>query len=262
MKNFILLLLFVCCTAASNYQVEKYYVTFVKGNVTVEKTKKAIKVGDALSSNDKLLFANKQSKVSCISPSKGRFDISPKESSTGTSELYAVLKSNLVPVTSKYSLSTRSILFEGNDPALYFNSSETQNRILLVENKPFLVKPAYKMDNSNFFFIQYIVNGATITHKIAQTNQQLIFSSSTFENAPEMVVLCYQQDINGKPKSTIVAKFVPVLASEESLLEQIRLIKKNSVEDKKKLQSEISSHLFDNYGKIGSEEISELLRKI
>lgn len=262
MRNCILLLLFICCTAASNFQAEKYYVTFVKGSVTIEKTKKAVKVGDALGPNDKLLFANIQSKVSCISPSKGRFDVSPKESSAGSGELFAVLKSNLIPVTSKYSLSTRSVLFEGNDPTLYFNSPETQNRILLIDNKPFLIKPSYKLDKLNFFFIQYSVNGTTLTRKIQQNNQELLFSSSTFENTPEMVVLCYQQDFNGKAKSYIIAKFIPVLATEEVLLEQINLIKKNSIADKKKLQSEISSHLFDNYGKIGAEEVSGLFLKI
>jgi hypothetical protein len=261
MRNCILLVLFICCTAASNFQAEKYYVTFVKGNVTIDKTKKVVKVGDALDSNDKLLFANKQCKVSCISPSKGRFDISPKESAAKSSELYAILKSNLVPVTSKYSLSTRSVLFEGNDPALYFNSPETQNRILLIENKPFLIKPSYKMDKLNFFFIQYTVNGKVITSKIQQADQQLFFSSNTFENSSEMVTLCYQQDFNGKAKSSIVAKFIPVLVKEEVILEQINLIKKNSIVDKKKQQSEILSHLYDNYGKIGAEEISELYLK-
>lgn len=262
MKNCLLLILFICCTAASDFQSEKYYVTFVKGIVTIEKTKKDIKVGDILDPNDKLLFANKNAKVSCISPTKGRFNVGPKQSSEGSSELYAILKSNLVPVTSKYSLSTRAVLFQGNDPAHYFISPETQNKILLVENKALLVKTSYKMDKSNFFFIQFTANGTTLTRKIQQTNQELFFNSNTFENAPEMVVLCYQQEFNGKGKSTIIAKFIPVLAKEEALLEQIRLIKQNSALDKKNLQSDISSHLFDNYGKIGTEEISELLLKV
>jgi len=263
MKYSILLLLLFCCTAATTLPTEKYYVTFVRGSVKIEKTKKLVKVGDVLGPDDELWFSDKFSKVSCINPTKGRFDISPIVVKTGNGELYAVLKSSLIPVASKYSLSTRSIFFEGNDPASYFNSQETQNRILIIENKPFLVNSSYKMDKSNFFFIQYVLDGVTLTHKIQQVNQQLFFSLATFENTPETVVLCYQQDNNGKPKSSILAKFHPVLASEAELSEQIQLIKNISGEVKKtKLQSEVANHLFDNYGKIGAEELSELLLKL
>jgi hypothetical protein len=263
MKYCTILLLLICCTSATTLSSEKYYVTFVKGNVTIEKTKKLVKVGDVLGPDDRLSFPDKISKVSCINPTKGRFDISPIALKNGNGELYVILKSSLIPVTSKYSLSTRSIFLEGNDPASYFNSPETQNRILIIENKPFFVNSSYKMDKYNFFFIQYVLDGVTFTHKIQQANQQLFFSLATFEKTQETVTLCYQQDYNGKPKSSILAKFYPVLASEAELSEQIQLIKKISGEGKKnKLQSEVANHLFDNYGKIGAKELSELLLKL
>ena len=76
-----------------NSLTEKYYVTFVKGSVIVSKTKLPVKIGDVLTEEDKLIFKDLSSKVSCIHPTKGRYDITPiKAKSSGDNELVAILK--------------------------------------------------------------------------------------------------------------------------------------------------------------------------
>ncbi|WP_316811049.1 hypothetical protein [Pedobacter heparinus] len=241
-------------------QAERYYVTFIKGTVILKKTGKPLKIGDALLSTDALVFKESSGKVSCISPGKGRFDINAaKIVGGGKSELLAVLKSNLVPSTSTYRLSTRSMMFEGNDPVTYFSSLETQDRILLIENEPFIVKPIYKLDASNFFFLQYPVNGNLTTHKIEHTDRGLLFSGKLLATPSGPVTLCYQSDTDGKAKSSALAKFYPVLANKEEITKQIELIKSAyGTTDKKKLKTEVTGHLFDNYGKIGGEELSRV----
>jgi hypothetical protein len=178
-KNIIIAFLVFITLAFT--QADKYYVTFVKGNVQLERSRKNVKVGDVLTANDKLIFTDKAAKVSCISPGKGRFDISAQAVKAGAKgELLAVLKSSLVPASGTYHLSTRSIMFEGYDPATYFTSGETQGRILLIRDEPLIIKPAYKLDSGNFFFIQYTVNGKTTLHKVEHNEKGIVLSDKLF----------------------------------------------------------------------------------
>ncbi len=258
MKHIFLLLLF-CSFTTKNSLTEKYYVTFVKGSVIVSKTKLPVKIGDVLTEEDKLIFKDLSSKVSCIHPTKGRYDITPiKAKSSGDNELVAILKSNLTHSAVNYSLSTRSIGFDGNDPLLYFKALETQGRILFIENEPFLVKATYKMDDKNFFFIQFEDNGTTVAHKIKQNNFQLFFSKENFLTSSgipvETASICYQSYVNGHSNSTVIADFKPIIATKEEISNEINLIEKIVVsKDKKKVKSEIVNHLFENYGKIDAE---------
>lgn len=150
-------------------------------------------------------------------------------------------------------------MFEGNDPATYFSSLETQDRVLLIGNEPFIIKPTYKLDEANFFFLQYPVAGKLTTHKIEHTDQGLLFSEKLFLTGPEPVTLCYQSNAGGKTISVALAKFYPVLAGKEEIMKQVELIKSvYGTADKKKLKTEITAHLFKNYGKIGAEELNRI----
>ncbi|MES2828460.1 MAG: hypothetical protein V4687_09905 [Bacteroidota bacterium] len=242
-------------------QAEKYYVTFIKGAVTVKKTGKALKVGDVLSPTDALVFKDATGKVSCISPGKGRFDINAGSlKSGGGSELLAVLKNNLVPSTSSYRLSTRSLAFEGYEPKSYFQSAETGNRILLLKDLPVQINAAYPITESSFFFVQYTENGKTQTKKLQQDSKGIVFADGVFPTSVDKVMLCYQDKSSGTARSSMLASFTPILVSKEEVIEQVRVIKLNSAGfDAKKLKEQIAAHLYDNYGKISLQEIEALL---
>ena len=264
MGNLFVVFLWLTLTVAP---VEKYYVTFVKGTVLLKKTGKPVKVGDALNPDDKLFFRDKTSKVSCISPGRGRFDISAQQvKADAGGELLAVLKSIMVPVASNYKLSTRSLMFEGYDPKTYFQSPETGGRILLIKGEALPFSPSYKQDDKNFFFVQFNLNGKPFTRKVMHNANGVIFTDELFNgisqaSGTKKVMLCYQSVQHGTPRSSVVAEFVPVLASKAEIIEQVRLINQLSgITDKKKLNSETLAHLFDNYGKIGSGEVNKLMQ--
>jgi len=265
MRFLFLIVLLVCSSASSTIPVEKYYITFIKGKAVLATTQHLLKVGDVLTAEDKILFDSKSSKISCINAAKGRFDLQPLSSKSGNEqELYAILKSGLIPTASSYSLSTRSIVFEGNDPVLYFAAPETQGRVLILEREPFLVKATYKMDDSNFFFIQFEENGGKTTKRISQKGRYLIFSKDTFstnKGAPAaMVSLCYQSLENGQVQSTILVDFHPILTTSQEIRLEVGVIRKISgAKDSKHLKSAIINHIFENYGKIGAEELSLFL---
>lgn len=255
----------VCCAAATKPTVDQYYITFIKGKAVLARTKQTLKIGDVLTGEDKIIFDDKSSKLSCINAVRGRFDIKPVSSkSGGENELFAILKSGLIPAASSYSLSTRSIVFEGYDPVVYFAAPETQGRVLVLEQQPFLIKSSYKMDESNFFFIQFEENGIKTSKRIRTKGQNLIFSKDNFNTAngqpAQSVSLCYQTYENSLTSSSIVVAFQPVISTVAEINVAVSLIKKIYVQkDKKQLKSAIINHLLENYGKIGAEELSIFL---
>lgn len=266
MKNILLLIPFF--VLVSFVQEEKYYITFIKGTVLVERTGKQVKISETLLTSDKLIFKDNNAKLACISPGKGRFEISPvKSNNNSRGELIAVLKNILLPISNTYHLSTRSLIFNGYDPETYFNCEETQNRILLLTDQPLALKSSYNPDPNNFFFVQYDNDGKTITRKIAQSEKGLLFSNSLFIESsdisiPKKVLICYQAKDASGSHSSVLAEIIPVLATVSEIRQQISLIKKYSPSsNSKKLNEEILSHLYDNYGKIGSEEIAILSKE-
>ncbi|MBL7759794.1 MAG: hypothetical protein JNK08_03775 [Sediminibacterium sp.] len=264
-RSFLLICLLPLLALA---QPETYYVTFLKGTVINQQTKQAIKIGDKLSATDKLIFKDSQGKLACISPGKGRFELSGQKLQADKSgELLAILKSNLLPVTNTYHLSTRALVFEGYDPKTYFNAAETGERILLLTDKALPIIPAWKIDAAHFFFIQYNnSNGKPVTKKIPYSEKGLLFNTAVFTDEAgnaidQKVMLCYQAKENEKAYSQVLASFLPVLAETSSIKEQLQLIKKySSTTDKKKLQAELSAHIYTNFGKIGAEELEMLMQ--
>ena len=261
MKKLTLILLFSISTAFA--QTEKYYVTFISNDVILQRTGKALKLGDAMLPSDKLIFKNKGAKISCISPGKGRFDLNGEQVRPGAGgELLAVLKGNLVPSEKTMHLSTRSLPGSGYNPETYFVAPETSDRILLIENEVLPISTSYKRDPQNFFFIQYNDNSKIVTRKIAQNDTGLIFDSSLFTGAatPQKVKICYQSNKSGSARSSQIAEFTPVLLSKETLSQQVKILEAYSgIKDKKLLIAEILTHLAANYGKIGADEIPAFL---
>ena len=246
-------------------QIEQYYVTFLKGIVVLQRTKQPLKPGDKISAEDKLIFKDKTCMLNCISPGKGRFEITASQSKPNNEgELLAVLKSNLLPVANTYHLSTRALMFEGYDPKTYFRSEETNNRILLLTDQALPISSTYKLAAGNFFFVQYQLNGKTITKKVTQTDQGLLFQPELFidgTSQTEKVMLCYQSKESGVARSTVLAEFTPVVSSSTIIKEQINLVSQHAgITDAKKLNTEIASHIYSNYGKIGLETLASMVQ--
>lgn len=248
-------------------QPETFYVTFLKGVVINKQTRQPLRVGDKLASADNLIFRDPQAKVSVVSPGKGRFELdAQKLKPSVTGELLAIVKSSLLPVTSTYHLSTRSVVFQGYDPKSYFSAAETGGRVLLFTDRPLPINSSYTLDADHFFFIQFSSNGRTVTKKIPASNNGLQFIPALFmdeagRQVTDPVMICYQSPLGGKSNSTQLSSFIPVLADWQTLKEQVVLIKKYSnTTNEKKLQQEISAHVFSNYGKIGAEELDQLMQ--
>lgn len=256
----ILFLLMILVANVVNAQV--YYVTFIKGSVKHSASGKSIAVGDKLSEKDQLIFIDKTSKLSCISPAKGRFDITADKSKQNSKkEWVAVLSDLLVPAYASKQLSTRAIGEETSAEVL-FKSSHPENKLLLIDDQWIDVTTTAPLDKSNFFFLQYDVNGKTITKKLPSKEHALSFNRSllvdangetlTTDQVPT-VALCSQSVQNGKPTSKIVARFNPVFLSASDFNNEVAILKTHLsglYSTPEKLNNEIYNHFYGNYGSV------------
>ncbi|SDL74948.1 hypothetical protein SAMN05421813_10221 [Daejeonella rubra] len=252
-------------------QTDVYYVTFVKGIVQLESTKKIIKPGDKITAKDKLIFKDQASKVSCISPSKGRFEIRPDtEAATKKGEWLAVIGEKLIPSSTYQRLSTRSLdVDNGYDPINYFGN-KLEKPIVILSGIPLPVKMSYKIDAFNFFFLQYDHEGKTIVRKVGSIGQSLLFIPELFTDSDgnmltqeslKKVFLCYQSNINSIARSKSLVEFRPLLVDRDQLASEISFmynylkpLKNNSLKD---IHEEIFAHLIENYGKIDANLIEK-----
>ncbi|MEO6734227.1 MAG: hypothetical protein ABIN01_23600 [Ferruginibacter sp.] len=238
-----------------------YYVTFVKGEARLAGNNKTLSVGDKITDTDKLIFRDKNGRLSCISPTRGRFDLSLEKSTQNEQkEWIAVLKNVLVQSSSTKQLSTRDIPGEMNDPAILFKSNSPENKMLIVENQLINTNSGYLLDEKNFLFLKYMVNGVAMLKKVPTRGQAYYFDSSVFVNnrneslAPEKigtVSLCYQQMKNGAPVSRVIIKFLPVLISKLDLKKQLSLLTENLTLigiKKEQINNEAYNHFCTNYG--------------
>lgn len=258
--NKLLLIVMILFTQVANAEV--YYVTFIKGTVKLSAGSKNISVGDKLSEKDQLIFLDKTSKLSCISPAKGRFDITAdKSKQNNKKEWVAVLSDLLVPAYASKQLSTRAIGEETGADVL-FKSSHPENKLLLIDDQWIDISTTAPLDKSNFFFLQYDVNGKTMVKKVPSKEHAISFNRSLLVDAngevlnPDQinnVALCSQSLHNGKPVSKVVARFNPVFLSQSEFAGEVALLKTHLAglyKNNEKLSNEIYNHFYGNYGSV------------
>lgn len=256
----ILFLLMILVANVVNAQV--YYVTFIKGSVKHSASGKSIAVGDKLSEKDQLIFIDKTSKLSCISPAKGRFDITADKSKQNSKkEWVAVLSDLLVPAYASKQLSTRAIGEETSAEVL-FKSSHPENKLLLIDDQWIDISTTAPLDKSNFYFLQYDVNGKTITKKVPSKEHAISFNRSLLVGANgevlsadqvPTVALCMQSVQNGKPSSKIVTRFTPVFLSHAEFAGEVSVLRTHLAglfQNNEKLNNEIYNHFYGNYGSV------------
>lgn len=252
---------------------EIYYVTFVKGNVRIAATNKNVALGDKLADADKLIFPDKNARVTCISPTRGRFDLLPdKSSQTNQKEWIAEIKNILVQSSTDRQLSTRDLPDEIAEPDVLFKSGVPGNTVLLIENHPFQITKKYPSDKNNFLFLKYVVDGFTILRKLPVNGRSWYFDSSLFTNNQAelispgqagVVSLCYQQMKNGDPVSRVIIKMSPVMIARQEVDNQLVLLRQNLSMmglEIDQVNNEIYNHFCTNYGYLHPSVFKQLIK--
>jgi len=235
--------------------VDNYKVIKVDGKITYVKTGKNLITGDLFASNEKITFGTKESRAAVISKLKGRFVLTP-DSKGGKA-------ANLLPAMSN--VSTRAgALISNIDLKNHFS----ENYLLLDALELEIKKELYPMNDNNFFYLQYTLDGENIAKKLSfkdgnilELTAKEIYTIDGREVAiPESMPMVIYYRNHSEKKSTKISSFNLVTPNTENLKQELQVITAE-VKDKSKenLKNEITAYLYEFYGKPQKANVSEWL---
>jgi len=237
---------------------DTYFVIHVKGTVTNQTSGKALKVGDKISSEDKVIFGASDAAAIIMGP-KGKFTLTPSASAkNNTSELSAFVKATMLPLKSNGHLSTRGEETTGvSDLKNYFGPAQ----FAIIGNKHSInLNPLkYTVNDKQIFVYRYVYEGTVITKKIASQGNTIILDKiALYTNKgnyinPEKVKTVEIYSMNTSTnKSQKITSFSPVYISESDLKEQLLVQKKILIEQKRteeEINNDLLNFIMNIYGK-------------
>lgn len=235
---------------------DNYTVIKVDGKITYVKNGKNLLTGDLFASNEKLKFATQESRAAVISSINGRFVLTPDPKGGEAA--------NLLPAMSN--VATRGgALINAMDLQKHFS----ENYLLLDEMELKINSEVFPMNNNNFFYLQYELNGEVIPKKLDYNGDKLELTASEIftidgkqQAIPEKKEMSLYYRDNAKKKSTKISEFTLVVPNSDVLKVELEVIlgelKSKSKED---IESEITAYMYEFYGKPQKENLEDWLSK-
>jgi hypothetical protein len=231
----------------SDQLADTYTVIKVDGSITYEKSGKNMNRGDKFESSEKLKFQTTVSRAAVISKLKGRFVLTPKQSNTS--------KSNLLPAMSNVS-SRKGEILNLIDLKNYF----AKNLLLLSKSEVKLKVKEYPMNEDNFFYLTYEVNGTTIPKKLGFMGDDVLLERDSIfrvDGQPIKIetsteVKLYHRSAKDK-KSVIISEFNIVAPNQVDLVEELKIVKSEGKPED--FRNNAIAYLAEFYGKIDKDEL-------
>jgi len=236
--------------------IDSYKVIKVDGKITYVKSGVNLATGDNFKSSEKLTFDTDDSRAAVISKLKGRFVLTPSAKGGKAA--------NLLPAMSNVSTRGGAMI-----NAMDLKNHFSENYLLLDELELKVNSDSYPMNNNNFFYLQYELNGEVIPKKLKHTGDVLEFTASdifTVDGKQLPIPLktdmsiYYRDNINKVSKK--ISSFTLVVPNTENLKQELGIIVSELKDDSKENSTkEITSYLYEFYGKPQSANVDYWLEK-
>lgn len=173
MKKLIYLVLLITFGAQS----QSYTVIHTIGKIYDTSSESYLKKGSKITDQSSLKFETEGARAAALSSDRGRFVIQQGGSSESTSDIAYALSSVISPVRGR--LSTRAGAINNK---LDFEKYFDKGTIALIGDtyKISVSSNAYPIDDSKFFYAQYLLNGETINKKLDGENGNIIIDVNQF----------------------------------------------------------------------------------
>lgn len=242
---FVLLFLFIAFGSFS----QEYQVIHIKGEIMRSETGKLIKTGEKVSADEKISFKNADAMAAVLDPEMGRYILKSQPDEKRSSDLIYIIKNTITPV--RGGMSTRAGgINNAFDMKVYFAEASyvwAGHWIALRVSKA-----AFPMDDKNFFFLRYTLNGEQINKKLGYEEDKLMMSKEEVfrvdgegidpHKASEFELFYYK---SADEESELITEIDFVLISQESLLSVY-----NAFKDRSKYPFNDTADMFSNmYGK-------------
>ncbi|MFN3917440.1 MAG: hypothetical protein ACK4K0_06835 [Flavobacteriales bacterium] len=232
-----------------------YKVIKVDGSIIYQKTGKSMTTGDQFSESEKLVFKTEESRAAVISSLKGRFILSAQNNG---------LSNNLLPAMNN--VKTRAgALLSLIDLQNYFKG----DFLVVDERKQTIAEASFPMNETNFFYVQYVYNGEEIHKKLPYDGNELIISKAELFTIDGKAVTS-QDKISLKlwyrnaeeKKSLLVSEFICIMPAKVEIMKELAvIIKEHQKGEEKKLIEEAAGFLNDFYGSADTDYVKQLLKK-
>jgi hypothetical protein len=235
--------------------VDNYKVIKVDGKILYEKSGKNMITGDLFLSNEKLTFITQESRAAVISSAKGRFVLTPNAVDGAAS--------NLLPAMSN--VATRSGAINSSfDLKNHFQG----DYLILEEQKVTLNIESFPLSEKTFFYLQYDLKGETIAKKLKHNNGVIILNTQdiyTIDNIkmpiPQQIKMSLYYKIEKGNKTTKISDFILIAPDNNNLKSEVSVLLGNLNSKVKKAKiEEVSSFLYEFYGKPQSENVENWLK--
>ncbi len=251
MKN-LFSILFAIIISLNLFAQDNYKVIKVNGSIMVQKSNSELQRGSVFDANDELNFKTSNARAAVINPGKGRFILMPNNSNV------AYARANLTPSMNNIS-SRAGAIINKIDLSNYFSD----NYVIIEKSYIKVSSSTFKMDDDNFFYIQYNYKGEDIPKKLKYKNDTIIINKTelftidgwpiTNPNISKMELMYMSKEKGG---SIYISSFNPIFPDSKELLSEIDLIietvNNKSKEDKVK---EVTGYINEMYGKIDKENV-------
>ena len=243
-KFFFILCAAIICSSFSSLKIDVYSVIKVIGSIK-HANNKALFTGDKILSNEKLSFANDQSKAALVSKEKGRLMLGATPSGK--------VSEGLMPALSNVSSRSGALI-----NAIDFTNHFANKYLILSGYEVEINAASFPMNDDKFFFLRFNYNGEEISKKLSFENNKLKMIASEILKIDGKPIslrpgttaqLVYRNSIN--KTSETVATFEPVFTDEKSLKNECKLIfyELGAEANKDETIEQLLSYLTENYGK-------------
>ena len=256
-KNVITIIIVTLCLLPNLLKSQCYTILSVKGEIIIEKTGQPIKEMDEICSTDKLIFSNKESKASVLSPEQGRYIIKLSDKKKNN-ELIAFVNSVLFQGNVK--LSTKGIAT--------LDEEFGDNYLIIGSSKVIIDVSDFPMDKNNYFCLKYIFDGNIINKVLKYNKDTLFIDKSAFGNEGKAIDAGKVENVNlyyynkekniSKNISTFNLMFADETVLKNEMTNYINILKMAG-KDNLFIKQEVSLYLNDVYGNVNSEDINNWL---
>lgn len=255
--------------AQNNSTRTTYRITFIKGEILLQKTQKALKLRDVLTNDDKIQFRTAGAKLGAVSLQGQRY---MAEKPTPRPEYLAVWETFLHG--KKAAADRGSVgLPTFNSLQKFFAASEVKREDDKgFEAKPFalLEKTSYKVklrgfeqNEKQYFYLQFTTDdNKTIQRPLTYEEEYLTIKREDIEGTEGKTVDVFFQKEDGE--KLFINQMIPVLIDTEVLKEELSVLLKYLGEKHpnhaETYANEIVPHIEEFYGKIDERELKEWLK--
>jgi hypothetical protein len=280
-KIFPLFIIILCLSFLSAKAQEKYYVTFIKGEVILKKTNKVLKIGDEIKENDLLKFNMEGDVIGAVSEKGKRVKLSLNKSQIerqkNKNEFVSVL-SAFMPVRKMAALRalTKRVVLKDEFEMEYFfgakrhdlggfmmnpiseNEDDESRYFLILDKGEYPIKAKdFPLNTKQYFYLAYTYEDITYKKDLAFEGRNLIIDTTIYiqdgktlekEKVKDMKLFYKYADGN----SLFITEFRPFFPDKTELKTSLQsLIEKNkgNFQDTDLLfRNEILPYLSDYYG--------------